>query len=279
MSKVKSQKLKVESRRLKVRAWVVAAFLLAFNFQLSTLDCFSATKVFLKSAASAIKPPIFTATTGWSFRLASATQGAAMAGNTTTSVAGPLTGHYFPITTLDYICRTATNNYQLLWFTPPLSAGVTISGTITPNIWGLESAAQCNCGFRYEVLRWDVLQGGIVSSLGISTDNGATEWGTTAAVRTSPTLTPTSTNFVTGDRIVIVIYNDDGNGVTEASGRSWSLRIDGPTGVDGDSYLSFTETITFSSDTNNARRIPLTSWNLLPHLLSVWRAYWETILS
>jgi len=101
-----------------------------------------------------------------------------------------------------------------------------------------------------------VAAGGIVSALGISTDNGLTEWGTTAASRTTPTLTPTSTAFSVGDRIVIVIYNDDGNGVTEASGRTWTLDYDAATLSDGDTYLSFTEAISFSSDSNNARARP-----------------------
>lgn len=166
----------------------------------------------------------------------------------------------------------------MLWFSAPLSAGVTISGTITPNIWGYESNNACNCGFRYEVLRWDVQRGGIVSSLGISTGDATTEWGTSAQVRTAPTLTPTSTAFNIGDRIVIVMYNDDASGVTEASGRSWTLDYNGATGVDGDSYLTFTETISFSADTNNARPIPSTSWLLQP-LLWWWKEYFEGVFS
>jgi hypothetical protein len=86
-----------------------------------------------------------------------------------------------------------------------------------------------------------------------------TEWGTSAAVRTAPTLTPTSTAFNAGDRIVIVIYNDDGNGVTEASGRNWTLDYDAGTGVDGDTYLSFTESLSFSADSNNAPSRAITS--------------------
>ena len=117
--------------------------------------------------------------------------------------------------------------------------------------------------------------GGIVSSLGISTDNGATEWGTSAAVRTTPTLSPTSTAFGTGDRIVVVIYNDDGNGVTEGSGRTWTLDYDAATGVDGDSYLSFTETISFSADSNNARPVPLTASTFQPRVLAWGRDCWR----
>ena len=246
--KIEGQKLKVESRKWKVLAWLL---FLAFNFQLSTPNCLSATKVFLRD----IYPEVMATAPGWDNRLLNATQGSAVASYTMNSIAGPLTGHYWPMATSGYILKYLTTN-QTIFVSLPLSSGVTISGVITPNIWGFESAVQCNCAFRYEVLRWSAAAGGIVSSLGISTDNGVSEWGTTAAVRTSPTLTPTSTAFNTGDRIILVIYNDDGNGVTEASGRTWTLRWNGATGVDGDSYLSFTETISFGGTNNNARPIP-----------------------
>ena len=78
---------------------------------------------------------------------------------------------------------------------------------------------------------WAVAAGGSVGSLGLSTDGGLTEWGTSAALRTAPTLTPSSA------------------------------------------------TIAFSADSNDARPVPLTSWDLLPPLLSVWRAYWEAVRS
>jgi hypothetical protein len=112
-----------------------------------------------------------------------------------------------------------------------------------------------------------VAAGGIVSSLGNSADNGVTEWGTSAAVRTIPTLTPTSTTFAAGDRLVVVIYNDDGNGVTEASGRNWTLDYDAATGVDGDTYLSFTETLSFAADANNAPAQSFTSGLFSPGFL------------
>jgi hypothetical protein len=213
-----------------------------------------ATKLFLKNALSVLTEGA--CSPSFICRRASTTQGSSVGGDTANSINGPLTGHYWPISTPGYIIGSSQ---KIAWFSAPLSSAVTISGIITPNIWGLESNAACNCGFRYEVLRWSVATGGIVSSLGISTDDGVTEWTTSATVRTTPTLSPTSTTFAVGDRIVIIIYNDDGNGVTEASGRTWQIRYDGATGGDGDTYLSFTETISFSADSNNARPRPLTS--------------------
>jgi hypothetical protein len=78
---------------------------------------------------------------------------------------------------------------------------------------------------------------------------------------------------VAGDRIVMVVYNDDGNGVTEANGRNWTLDYDAGTGVDGDTYLSFTETVSFASDTINGRPVPLTA--LLPNWIArLWALVW-----
>jgi hypothetical protein len=246
--------------------------LLTFNFQLST--ALAATKVFLRSADTKVS----FGSPDHIGRLLNSTQGATMVSSTMNSIAGPLTGHYWPISTAGYIFTPNAGTSTRVWISAPLSAGVTISGTITPNLWGKESNVACNCAFRYEVLCWNVSQGGIVSSLGISTDSGVTEWGTTAAVRTTPTLTPTSTTFVAGDRIVIIIYNDDGNGVTEGSGRTWTLDFEGPTGVDGDTYFSFTESISFSADSNNARPLAVTSrvrqltdFPLLPFYFDQWR--------
>jgi hypothetical protein len=270
-SEVRSQKSEWQSVRICL---LVLTFLLIPNPWFLT-PSFGATKVFLKSnnqAQSLIKPP-----SGRAFWSANTTQGSSVANAYGTSITGPVTGHYWPIATTNYTVAAGAGE-KLAWFSPPLSSGVTISGTITPNIWGLESNAACNCGLRYEVLRWSVAAGGIVSSLGISTDDGVTEWTTSATVRTAPTLSPTSTAFVTSDRIVIVLYNDDANGTTEASGRTFTIHVAAATGVDGDTYLSFTETISFSADSNNARAIPSVGWLLRP-LLYWWKEYFDEVFS
>lgn len=263
----------VTGNREQGKSFLLAA-VLAVTCNLFPVPSSAATKLFLKGGVSPIVGP--TSGTVFKYYVANTNQGSTAAGDQTTSTAGPLTGHYWPISTTGYIV-TDNAGRKTAWFSPPLSSGVTISGTITPNIWGFESANQCNCGFRYEVLRWSAAEGGIVSSLGISADSGASEWGTSASVRTSPTLAPASTDFSSSDRIVIIMYNDDGNGITQANNRSWTLRIDGPTGADGDTYLSFTETLSFSSDTNNARPLPMLS--LLLRLESLWREFWEATLS
>ena len=256
IKEVRSQESGIRSEKLEVRRKKWASFtpfiltsifyLLSSGFWLLT-PAFPSTKVFLHDAASPIAPD-----STYLYKKADATQGSAKVTAVINSAAGNITGQFWPSTNAAHILTKTAGGTPTVWISAPLSSGVTISGTITPNLWGLESANQCNCGARYEVLRWSVSVGGITSSLGISSDGGLSEWGTSAAVRTAPTLTPTSTAFNAGDRIVILIYNDDGNGVTEASGRNWTLDYDAGTGVDGDTYLSFTETISFSSDTNNA---------------------------
>lgn len=246
-----------------------ALLLLASGFWLLT-PAFCATKVFLHDAQSKIVP-----NSSFLYKLADGTQGTAKVTVVTNSIAGAVTGQYWPSATTGHIVTKTAGGTKTIWFSAPLASGVTISGTITPNLWGLESAAQCNCGARYQILRWSAATGGIVSSLGISTDSGVTEWGTSAAVRSAPPLTPTSTALSAGDRIVMVIYNDDGNGVTEASGRTWTLDYDAGTGVDGDTYLSFTEAISFSADSNNAPPLPSTSRLLSPYFFGTTRPAWE----
>jgi hypothetical protein len=228
---------------------LVVCFLLA-------APALGATKVFLHVGASAVNWHAGTGSNAVYMRLANTTQGSSKTTFVTNSIAGPITAQQWPSS---YIITATAGGVRGIWLSAPLSSAVTISGTITPNFWGLESNGTCNCGFRYEVLRWSKAEGGFVSSLGISTNDGATEWGTSAAVRTAPTLSPTSTNFAAGDRIGIVIYNDDASGTTEGSGKTWTLDYDAATGVDGDSYLSFTESLSFNSDTNDSRPIPMAS--------------------
>jgi hypothetical protein len=205
------------------------------------------TKLILHDAASTVQysPSVLV-------KRANNTQGTAATTAVLSTIVGPVTGQYWPTSTTGHIWTKTAGGTPILWMSDPLSAAVTLSGTVTPNLWGLESGTGANLGFGYEIMRWSALEGGIVSSLGSVVNNGATEWGTTAAVRTAPTLALTATAFSPGDRIVIVIYNDDAAGVTEgAGGRTGTLRFDGTLGSTSDSYFTFTQTFTFAADTNN----------------------------
>jgi len=240
---------------------------LLFTIHCSLFTASAATKVFLHVANAALQPsPEIT------YRLVNDTQGTGIQTAITNSTGADVTGQYWPSSTTGHIITKTAGGTKTIWISAPLSGAVTIASLITPNFWGLESATQCNCTFRYEVMRWSVAEGGIVSSLGMTADDAGAEWTVSAAAKTAPTLSPSSTAFAVGDRIVIVVYNDDPSGLNQGATRTWTLDYDAGTGVDGDTYLSFTETIAFSSDTNNARPIPLSSRNVAPassrHLLA-----------
>ena len=268
-------KSKVESPRSKVKSAMLIAFLLlTFNFQLSTVDCFSATKVLLHDAASQILP-----TPSWLFKSANSTQGSSKVTAVTNTIAGDVTGQYWPDTVASHVITKTAAGTKTIWISSPIStASVTVSSSITFNFWGLESSTSANSAYRVQVLRWSVASGGIVSSVGITTDNGTPEWTGSATEKTAPALTPTSTGFVAGDRIVIVVYNDDGNGVTEtASSRTMTVDYDGATGVDGDTYVNFTENLTFSADSNNApAKAPLA---FLRSPLDRWAEYFHEVFA
>jgi hypothetical protein len=220
---------------------------LALVLFMAALPAQAATKVFLHDALSL---GIIPGGKDITFRKCNNTQGSAKVTAVTNTIAGPITGQYFPSATAGHIITKTAGGTRTVWICDPLSSGVTIAGLIAGNIWGLESNGLANAGGRFEVLRWDVSRGGIVKSLGISGDNLQTEWTTSAAVDISLGFTPSSTAFNTGDRIVIVHYNDDAAS-NQGSGRTWTLDYDAGTGVDGDTYFSFTETISFSADSNN----------------------------
>lgn len=209
-----------------------------------------ATKLVLQNDASAVQ----LGTSTYLVKRCNSTQGDAGTNTFTATHTGPLTGQYWPSSNPDHALRLSDGQW-IVWLSDPLSAAVTISGTITPNLWGNQNDAAAHAGARYEILRWSAADGGIHESLGISAHQGITEWPTypTGGVRNEPTLSPASTAFNTGDRILIVIYSDDASGQTQSSGYYWNLNYNAAgAGWDGDTYLSFTETITFSADTNNA---------------------------
>src|SRR6266496_549304 len=173
---------------------------------------------------------------GWVLRSLSLSPGSSAVSKLTDTVNGPTSG-------LEFGLASADDAFPNEWVSPPLAVGVTISGTITFNLWGLESNMANNAGFQVIVQRYDsqmVLQETVVNS-----ERGV-ELATAAAVN-SWTATPTSTVFNKGDRIrVVVAVNDIGTMVAAAGGAT--LRVGGPTtGADGDSYIQFTEAITFAS--------------------------------
>ena len=129
----------------------------------------------------------------------------------------------------------------LKWISPPLAAAVTISGTVTFSGWAKESSTAANAGLQVSVHRYTTAE----QSAFLNSEHG-TELGTAVAQRTW-TATPTSTNFVRGDRIVIKWLVNDAGG-TLASGSTVTLDYNGATAsADGDTSVTFTENLAFQT--------------------------------
>ena len=93
----------------------------------------AATKVFLHDASSAISLG-----PGYLVKRANSTQGSSVQTAVINSVAGLVTGQFWPSTNAAHILTKTAGGTRVVWISDPLAAGVTISGTITPNLWGLE---------------------------------------------------------------------------------------------------------------------------------------------
>jgi len=183
---------------------------------------------------------------------ANTTQGASAQTAITATIAGPVPAGYWPVATASVNITKTSGGTKTVWLSDPLSAGFTISGTVTAHLWGLESASAANAGYSFNVYRWAASCGCVVSALSASASGASAEWTTSSAVNaTPPTITATSTNFVTGDRLFIVIFNIDAGGTQTASSRTMTVNYNGATGVSGDSYITFGQTLTFVSDFNN----------------------------
>lgn len=136
--------------------------------------------------------------------------------------------------------------------TPAFNADVTISGSIGYNLWGLETSMSANASFAIEFLR--LQPNGTVTS--ILTLSNTTELGTSNAVRTGSG-TPTSTDFKKGDSLGVEVYITDAGG-TMASGHSVQFDIAGGTaGATGDSFITLTEDVTFTTATPSGSRLYL----------------------
>lgn len=255
--------------------------ILRFFFLLFTVHCSLssalATKCILHDAASKL-----ISTPNWLFKDANTTNGSSKVTAITNTIVGDVTGQYWPDTVASHIITKTAAGTKTIWISDPIStASVTVSSSITFNFWGLESSTSANAAYRVGIYRWAKNWGGIVSFLGITTDNGTPEWTGSATEKTAPALTPASTTFVAGDRIVIVVYNDDASGCPStcetASSRTMTIDYDGATAADGDTYVSFTETIAFSADSNNApARAPLA---FLRSPLDVWAEYFKELFA
>lgn len=163
----------------------------------------------------------------------STTRGAASANLVTNTIAS---GDNIPVT-------QAAGGQALSWFTSPLQL-ITVTGGITVNLRGLESATAANAAPGILIERCDS-SGTVLSTIVPSTAVPATanEYGTTDAARTS-TITPTSTTLQQGNRIKVTVLVKAASGVAMGGARTVTNSVNGPTAAAaGDSYVTFAETL------------------------------------
>ena len=145
------------------------------------------------------------------------------------------------------------------WISDPLSADVTISGTITVNLWAAENNMSANVAINLAVYR--VRPDGTRTQIGISAR--VTEVAVTTPAVNNFTITPTSTAFLKGDRIEVAPFGDDVG--TMASGFTFTLSYNGPTAAaDGDSYVTFTENFSFVSPAGSTLYLTTTAAGINP---------------
>lgn len=170
--------------------------------------------------------------TARNFGFLGTTRGGGVVSRTLATVTGPTN----PIAFGD-----GTPGLAIIYISDPIDQDVTISGTVTFNIWGLESGMNANAAFHVRVSRID--KTGARVSLVIASTR-ATEMGTSNAAN-NWTGTPTSTAFQKGDRICVMVGIDDAP-TDMGSGFSCTFNLNGTTGAaSGDSYVTFNETFGF----------------------------------
>jgi len=142
---------------------------------------------------------------------------------------------------------TATNGGSVIkWLTKPLASGITISGSATCNLWGLESNTAANASLRCRYFKYS--GGSEGSQIYIAQAPGEL---TASITLKSIVATPTSTAFSAGDRIAIYVYLENCSatsgcptGTMSGSGRTVTVDYDaGTAAADGDSWLQITETV------------------------------------
>jgi len=131
------------------------------------------------------------------------------------------------------------------WISDLLAADVTISGTVTFDMYAYESSMSANATVAVIVTRLDKT-GAVVST--IVDSSFGTELGTSNALKTW-TATPTSTNMLKGERLRIVVYIDDATAVTMAVGYTAYVAYAGTVAGEGASRVQFNETFSFMAPT------------------------------
>ena len=177
---------------------------------------------------------------GWTSKALATTRGAGViASDNVATVAGPTAG------------VTITKTSAVEWISPPVTADVTIAGTITGNVWASESNMSANASIciLVQVIRANTTTTRNSNTLEeIARRAPGAELAVTTRAVNNFTVTPTSTVVNRGDRLRVVLFGDDISGSNMASGFTFNASWSGTTGAaDGDTYVTFTETFSFES--------------------------------
>jgi len=138
---------------------------------------------------------------------------------------------------------TCTNaGVALSWFSEPITTAITISGTITVNIRGQESANTVNAGRGILIERTNTagtVQSTIVADSTVPAT--ITEYTTTEAANGAATYTPTSTAMAVGERIKVTLKVR--NVGTMGAGTVTNNCNGSAAGGAGDTWVRFTQDI------------------------------------
>lgn len=202
-----------------------------------------ATQMFFRDATASVhrgtnSAPFDGGTTGWLTKLLQTTRGGSLATLTTNTIAGATSGRE--------VTNGAGSADKIEWISEPVSADVTISGTITANIWVAESSMNANVAINVAIYRMAAITGALTL---IVKSTRTTEEAVTTRAAANFTTGMTSGAYTgvalsRGDRILIRIFGDDAG--TMGSGFTFVIGYNGATGAaDGDSFVTFTETFGF----------------------------------
>ena len=137
------------------------------------------------------------------------------------------------------------------------AAGWTLDGDVTFSIWAKESNVDANCGIKCRL--WIRTAAGVETEIDTGWSYGAPDEITASDAEYSWTGNPTSTAFAEGDRLVLRVYVI--NVGTMIASRTGTMTFGAADAATGDSFISLTETVDFTTDARIAQ-IPRTVWYL-----------------
>jgi len=132
--------------------------------------------------------------------------------------------------------------YPASWVTHPLAADVTISGSITFNVWAYESSMSANVAINCVLDVLDGVTGQTITQI-IKTTR-TTELATSTAAQNWAEAPGAGVACYKGDRLRLRIFGDDAG--TMSSGYTFTVNYCATSaGTTGDTYITLTETATF----------------------------------